>query len=124
MELDDIGLPAHCRIEHNEFSCACTQQDDLFVQFLEDWRASRAELLQIDPECAVIVVIELMTRWGLDTTGLFEGYSESIEEWRENMAKQAMPYSPIAKGRIVKRRCNGRGSKARSALLAYRINGT
>lgn len=106
ISLDDIGLPATPRIYHNAGECLCSgRQDEILLKQLDNWRTDgAARLMQIDPRCAAMVVIQLIDRWELGTAGWTEGLQGDVETLKSRVARSVLPNNPLANGRIEKRR--------------------
>ncbi|KAI2622991.1 hypothetical protein GGS26DRAFT_593841 [Hypomontagnella submonticulosa] len=89
ISLDDIGLPATPRIYHNAGECLCSgRQDEILLKQLDNWRTDgAARLMQIDPRCAAMVVIQLIDRWELGTAGWTEGLQGDVETLKSRVAR-------------------------------------
>lgn len=109
IELDLLGLPVAPRIHHNTMTCICTgNQDTLLLKHLEQWRTGAAELLQIDPKCAAVVIIRLIDKWQLGTTGWLDALGlndqEQTQEWKAELVRKAIPNNPLANAKITKKK--------------------
>ncbi|KAI0387358.1 hypothetical protein F5Y04DRAFT_240009 [Hypomontagnella monticulosa] len=106
IDLDTIGLPVTSRIHHNEIGCLCSgRQDEILLKHLDNWRTDVAiELLQVNPKCATTVILRLIDKWELGTTGWADSLQDSVNTWQAEAARYALLGHAVAHGRIEKRR--------------------